>query len=90
MKNPDKTYMVLDMALVGLESFFENESLKVLQDVDSDLQDVIQKAVRVQAYLEARLYDMQEHDAAVKYSNKTIAKVRKALGYTYARQDLSF
>lgn len=50
-------------------------------------------AARLMAYVETR-YGMgcgdQGHQAAVKTSNRTVAKVRRALGFTYPKDDITF
>lgn len=46
--------------------------------------------IRAATYLNARIYLMQGHDQAVKAQNRVARMVRKALGYTYPRQDITF
>lgn len=47
-------------------------------------------AARVSAYLSARYMHGKDHAAAVIAQNRTAAKVRAVLGYTYHRDDLTF
>lgn len=47
------------------------------------------QAARVAEYVEARAYGA-DHRAAVRASNARVRKVRRALGYTYSNQDLTF
>jgi len=46
--------------------------------------------LRAASYIDSRVYDMQGHDRAVKEQNKTAYKVRKALGYSYPKQDITW
>ena len=65
-----------------------------VQQVGSSLDVLMQQAARLRGYLdEVELNGVKDdvcHAAAVVQSNRTLAKVRKALGYTYPRQDISF
>lgn len=54
---------------------------------DADSQAV--RAARIAAYLTARKLGAA-HDKAVRESNAVAAKVRKALGFTIARDDIDF
>lgn len=51
------------------------------------LDDIAQHAARLSAYLETF---SNGHDAAVRAQNRRIAKVRRALGFTYPKADLHF
>lgn len=46
-------------------------------------------AARASAYVQA-IADGYSHTEAVKSSNKRVAKVRKALGFTYPKDDINF
>jgi hypothetical protein len=45
--------------------------------------------IRASVYLEAR-HAMMGHDEAVKAQNRVAAKVRKALGFSYPKQDINW
>jgi hypothetical protein len=86
----EKTKMVLDMALIGLQPFYNDTDMSTIQKVESELWAVAEKAVQIAAYLEGRWYFRMGHDRAVKYSNHKVTEVRKAIGYSQARQDINF
>lgn len=46
--------------------------------------------LRVATYMNARVYLMQDHDHAVAAQNRVAKAVRKALGFSYPRQDITF
>lgn len=48
------------------------------------------EAARRAAYIEARCVDRRSHADAVKAQNRLATKVRRALGFTYPKQDVSF
>jgi hypothetical protein len=57
------------------------------------LDNTIEKLARVRGYLDGRYghgCGDQGHTSAAKESNRLAAKVRKALGFTYSQQDLTF
>jgi hypothetical protein len=66
----------------------------------SELDAIVERAARLRAYVDAYNPDFRfnpdpyhtatSHTFAVKASNTLAAKVRKALGYTYSRQDVTF
>jgi len=45
---------------------------------------------RFRAYFDARFHSGCTHAEAVKDANKLVTKVRRALGYTYPKDDLNF
>lgn len=63
------------------------------QEVSRWLDGVIERAARLQGYLDGRGAigcGDGGHDAGVKESNRNVAKVRKALGFNQARNDVRF
>jgi hypothetical protein len=60
-----------------------------LFELDSWLVSITVRAARLGGYIDAVRKD-QKHAKAVEYSNKLVARVRKALGYTIAKDDLRF
>lgn len=54
-----------------------------------DLEFQAVKLLRLSEYIGAR-GEGQDHSEAVKEQNRTITKIRKALGYTYPKDDLNF
>lgn len=63
---------------------FEETKAEMVAELDG----IIIKGARLRAYMERRRNGT--HLEAVKYSNDLAAKVRKALGYTQARHDITF
>lgn len=62
-------------------------------DLSRELDSLIEHAARLRAYLDHMAQmrrDDDAHAAAVKASNNLAAKIRKALGYTQARNDYTF
>ena len=64
-----------------------------MDDAVRKLDSLIEALTRFRAYLEYRSgsgCSDQGHKAAVKAQNSLAAKVRKALGFTYPKQDITF
>lgn len=64
-----------------------------LQESIRDLDAMIQRFVRFQAYASARHGEGcgdQGHDSAVEAQNKAVRKVRRVLGYTYPQSIVTF
>lgn len=57
-----------------------------LQDIESELSALVQRAALLEAYLSHR-YNTgcgdQGHGPSARYANRVLVKVRKALGYSY-------
>lgn len=80
---------VLKLAPVGYEDWYENASSRDIDNAIGYLNGMVQFAARLGGYLEHRQMG-GGHKGAVKASNKIVARVRKAMGYAYPRQDLNF
>lgn len=65
-----------------------------LVEVENELDAVVLGAVRLAGYLRGveggKVEEDATHRAGVRKSNGVVAAVRRTLGYTYPRQDLSF
>lgn len=70
-----------------LDELYTNMNPSHLQDLYKTIEYYAIRLLRISSYLEAR-QDMVGHNQAVKLSNKTAEKVRRALGYTYPKQDI--
>jgi hypothetical protein len=71
------------------------EQLKpeALGDMVRELDGLIERAARLRGYVDMRYghgCGDQGHESAVKESNKLAGKIRKSLGFTFARQDVNF
>ncbi len=77
----------------GFDHFPTRDNRGSMDDAVRKLDSLIEALTRFRAYLEYRsgsgCYD-QGHKAAVKAQNRLAAKVRKALGFTYYKQDITF
>lgn len=85
--------LMLARAPMNWQEAVDNLSTTERREVAEHLSALIQKAVRLHTYVDGRYgYGCgdQGHGDAVKASNKAIAQVRKALGFTYPQSDLSF
>ena len=83
----------LDAAPVTWEKKVDPCPPELLMDLSACLDGIIQRAARLSGYMDARggMGDRDHgHAAGVKSSNLMASKVRKALGYTYPRQDINF
>jgi hypothetical protein len=84
---------LLVVPLVELESSIAGITPNDLDQLSRDLDAIAIRAARVARYVELRGgYGRgdQGHSAAVDAQNKTAAKVRKALGFSYPKQDIRF
>jgi hypothetical protein len=45
--------------------------------------------IRLAEYIEARDYFGKDHEKAVKKQNSVAARVRKAIGFSYPKQDIN-
>lgn len=61
-----------------------------LQQIADRLEGYAIHLLRIAVYIDARAYFVMSHERAVDRSNGLAAKVRKALGYSYPKQDISF
>lgn len=62
---------------------------KSRKEYADDLMALAQASARMAGYFYWRSLG-QDHHAAVRKSNTCVAAIRKALGYTYPRDDISF
>jgi len=76
-------------ALVDLPKLFETMKTDHIQELCEVMESHAVWLIRASAYLESRV-EMQGHDSAVKAQNKVAAKVRRAMGYTYPRNDITW
>lgn len=68
-------------------------SCRTMAEAIQELDGIIIRLVRFRAYLDMRYGNGcgdQGHNDGVKEQNKLAAKVRKALGYTKAKDDITF
>lgn len=71
-----------DMSGLGQESELDARA--------SNLMDLAVRMIRMAVYLEARTAMGMSHEKAVDKQNRVARNVRKALGYSYPRQDYHF
>ena len=77
----------------GLENFPIVRDRADMDEVINRLDSHIQHAARLRGYLDARYGSGcgdQGHATGVKWSNALVAKVRKALGFTYPQSEVNF
>lgn len=80
----------LRLPLAKLERTFERlRTWEGTAAVPSGLLQIAEHCVRVATYLESRL-NGSDHATAVKAQNVKARKVRKAIGYSYPNQPISF
>lgn len=75
------------------DSFPALENRSSMDDAIRELDGVIQHATRLRGYLDGRYGSGcgdQGHDSSVKMSNSLVSKIRCALGFTQARNNLLF
>jgi len=64
----------------------QGKTVGALQDVESELSALIQRATLLNAYL-SRRYNTgcgdQGHESSAKHARRVLVKVRKALGFSY-------
>jgi hypothetical protein len=89
MDTKESLKLLDDRALVDLPKIFENIGEGEAQTVAHNLESYAIWLIRAAKYLESRS-DMQDHETAVKNQNKTATKVRRALGYTYPEQYITW
>jgi DNA topoisomerase IB len=72
----------------------ENARTSDMQELERHLEHVAVRAAAIAAYIRTRVgtdgTGEKDHADAVKAFNKAQTKVRKALGYTYPKQDIAF
>jgi hypothetical protein len=80
---------VLKLVPVNFREWYENASQEDIENAKNYLDGLAQSSTRLSEYLAHRQMG-GGHDGAVKAANRLVSKVRKALGYTYYKQDLHF
>lgn len=85
------------LALAPVRWYGEVEGMraKVAEEAVQALDSHITAAARVRAYLQEWLNhghgeDLRAHRAGVRAGNRLVTKIRRALGYSYPKQDLNF
>lgn len=84
---------VHDLALVDLEQWAEQWRTADLAEIERFLDGVVVHLARKAAYLSARAgggCGNQGHQTGVRWQNQRAARIRKAIGYTYPKDDISF
>ncbi len=74
---------------VNWNDVFEKIPKRDRERYAGSLMALAQAAARMAGYFNRRALG-HDHAAAVRNSNRCVAAVRKALGYTYARNDINF
>ena len=77
------------LAPVNFDEWYKNHDSGAVEDAVDELDAIAQWATRLATYLEHRVIG-GGHEGAVKASNRAVTQVRKALGYSYPKQDLFF
>jgi hypothetical protein len=77
-------------SLAELQETIKNYNSVDLQNVADLMEYVAQQLIRKASYIDSRVYGMQNHKTAVKEQNKKIAKVRRAMGFSYPKNDVNF
>jgi hypothetical protein len=88
MDDHEYVQMVMGTSLSELQRVFAADPLKAYLNV-SNVEYMAIWAVRVSAYL-LELRCSGSHASAVSEQNEKACKVRKALGYSYPKQDINF
>lgn len=81
---------VTSKPLSELPNLVEQYSASELSELSKEMERFSLNLIRIASYLDSRCYDMNDHDGAVKEQNKLIAKVRRAMGFSYPKQDIHF
>lgn len=87
------TNVLLRSPMVTWQECVEQYAPGFQHEMIRDLDGLIERAARLRGYMDERYghgYGDHGHKDGVKSSNKLAAKIRKALGFTYARQDVNF
>lgn len=87
------TEKLLNLPLVEWEKALDETPSQKRADIASELAALVQEAARLYAYAQERYgYGCGDrgHADAVKTSNRLVTKIRKAMGFSYPRQDRSF
>jgi hypothetical protein len=88
-----ETERLMQTAMVNWDTAVSLLSQEMRQDVARQLEAMIERGARLLGYLEERGVTGcgdGGHIEGVKGSNRLAAKVRKALGFTYPKQDVRF
>jgi hypothetical protein len=82
---------LLETAPVQWDTAVSALSPELRYEVGAELSALLERAARLKGYIEGRyLYEEKPHSIGVSNSNALAAKVRKALGYAYPKQDIQF
>ncbi len=61
-----------------------------LSELAGSATDLAVRAARLAAYCDTRYHYPEKHDEAVKHQNRTARNVRRVLGFTYPKDDITF
>lgn len=89
----DLAFQILNGAMVEWEEAVRMLTSAQIQEVQNRCDAMAERAARLSGYLDARGATGcgdSGHSEGVKRSNKKAHRVRKALGFTYPRKDISF
>ena len=87
-------YDLLELAMVDWPTWVDHvlpfgERAERCGSVAREAARAAERAIRLMAYLEARSIN-ESHQQAVSAQNKAATKVRRAIGYSYPKQDVNF
>jgi hypothetical protein len=90
----EETMRLLNTAMVNWREAANLHSKDDLHAVSQQCDAIIEKATRLRAYVEGRGGRLNPndlgHEQAVKLSNRLCEKVRRVLGYSYPKHDVTF
>lgn len=81
---------VIESSLSELPQICEDHDRTMLQAVADRVESYAIQLLRLSSYLDGRCYWQEDHNRAVKRQNRIAQRVRKALGYSYPQNDISF
>lgn len=92
MKNfgrDEKLHNFLDLAPCAWSSKVDSLTADELRELEQDLAAHAEQAAMATGYVVAR-YHSQDHGKSVKSANRFCTAIRRVIGFTYPKSDLSF
>jgi cytidylate kinase len=93
MDSMKRAKQIMARPMVEWEAAADRMNARERAEIADALNQITQRAARAASYFEERYgYGCSDrgHAEAVKAQNKLVAKIRKALGFSYPKQDVSF
>lgn len=84
-----RAHMLMNLPPRKWEAALAEYSDTVRREIAEDLEGLAERAALVAGYVGARAQE-RNHQAGVKRANKLCTAIRKAIGFSYPKYDLSF